>query len=161
MTKRSEASPRVVLLMASVFLGLGILPGCGDTGQPDSIAVPISHSDANATDRNSTRSAATAGSPSESSTPEAGRYANYIKQNPVSSYYTPYEPKLLFYSLYVNCLGCHEFVGSLAQVKSRLEKNKPNGSIQDKILSGSMPPNKPKFATSPEGKELLDLLNKL
>jgi hypothetical protein len=138
-----------------------MLPGCGDPGQTEISSLPGSNSNENNTDTNSNKSSAVTTSPVATSTPEAGRYAEYIKLNPVSSYYTPYEPKLLFYSLYVNCSGCHEFIGSLSVVKSKLEKNRPNGSIQDRILSGSMPPNKPKFATSAEGKELLQLLNSL
>lgn len=94
-------------------------------------------------------------------TNEAGRYADYIAKKPIPAIYKPYDPKLLFYSLYVNCAGCHDFVTNLEQVKAKLEKNKPFGSLQDRISAGSMPPSKPNFATSAEGKELLGLLNSL
>ncbi|MEY3902218.1 MAG: hypothetical protein RL189_1524 [Pseudomonadota bacterium] len=94
-------------------------------------------------------------------TNEAGRYADYIAKKPIPAIYKPYDPKLLFYALYVNCAGCHDFVTELAEVKDRLEKNSAYGSIQDRISTGSMPPNKPNFATSAEGKELLSLLNSL
>lgn len=91
----------------------------------------------------------------------AGRYAAYAKSYPLPDGITPYGPPLLYYSLQANCSRCHDWVSDLNSIKSRLKKNKSYGSIQDKIISGSMPVNAPTFAKSEAGKELLDLLNKL
>ena len=90
----------------------------------------------------------------------AGRYTDYYTRNPLTSL-KPFEPQPLFYALLYNCGNCHEFTRALSSITPKLEKNKANGSIQDIISSGSMPPNNPNFAKSDAGKELLDMLNKL
>lgn len=151
-----------VLLLTSGLLALA-LQGCGSSQQPEVVTLNTG-SGTDTTRTTSSSQNSQSGQTAAKSTAvasEAGRYAEFITKTPLLPGLVPYDPKLLFYGLHVNCSGCHDWVYKLDQVKARLKKVKRTGSIQDMITMGRMPPSKPKFASSPEGAEMLQLLNGL
>jgi len=87
-------------------------------------------------------------------------FSKSIATTPNAGAYVAYQPKALYDSMQTNC-SCHDFKNSLNDIKMLLAKNKPRLSLQDAIKWGRMPPNKPGFAKSAAGTELLTLLNKL